>query len=73
MQTSSITANPFMQLLNPQIIIAAVERSEKLAQLTRRVCYPLDRIALPAQGAQGADGASTQEGPGIGDEPGLMA
>ena len=40
--------NPFMLLLNPAVIVAAVENSARLAQLNRRLCRPLDRPAPAA-------------------------
>lgn len=39
-------ANPFMLLLNPEIVLAAVENSERLGQLNRHLCRPLDRPTL---------------------------
>jgi len=35
--------NPFMLLVNPQEVIAAVEKSERLGRLNRHLCRPLDR------------------------------
>jgi hypothetical protein len=37
-------ANPFVQLMNPEAVIRAVEASERLRGLRRHVCRPLDRI-----------------------------
>jgi hypothetical protein len=37
--------NPFMLLLHPEVILAAVEKSERLGQLNRHLCRPLDRPA----------------------------
>ena len=37
--------NPFMLMLNPEVILAAVEKSERLSQLNRHLCRPLDRPA----------------------------
>ena len=37
--------NPFMLLLNPEIVLAAIEKSERLGQLNRHLCRPLDRPA----------------------------
>ena len=42
--------NPFMLLLHPEVILAAMEKSERLGQLNRHLCRPLDRPA-PATGA----------------------
>ena len=41
--------NPFMLMLNPEVILAAVEKSERLSQLNRHLCRPLDR---PVQGSE---------------------
>ena len=38
--------NPFMLMLNPEVVIAAMEKSEKLAQLNRHHCRPLDRVTV---------------------------
>lgn len=43
--------NPFMLMLHPEVILAAVEKSERLGQLNRHLCRPLDRPA--SGGAQG--------------------
>jgi hypothetical protein len=43
--------NPFMLMLHPEVILAAVEKSERLGQLNRHLCRPLDRPASAAQGS----------------------
>ena len=55
--------NPFMLLLHPEVILAAVEKSERLGQLNRHLCRPLDR---PAPAAATAPAALRDEGD---DEP----
>jgi hypothetical protein len=40
--------NPFMLMLNPEVVLAAIEKSERLGKLNRRLCRPLDRLAGPA-------------------------
>jgi len=35
--------NPFMLLLDPAAVVAAVEKSERLNGLNRHLCRPLDR------------------------------
>lgn len=35
--------NPFMLMLNPEVVLAAIENSERLSQLHRQVCRPLDK------------------------------
>ena len=51
--------NPFMLMLNPEIIFAAIEKSERLGQLNRHLCRPLDR---PAPGATTSDKAAPASG-----------
>lgn len=43
MAQQSPIGNPFMLMLNPEIVLAAIENSERLAQLNRHLCRPLDR------------------------------
>ena len=43
MPQESLARNPFLMMLNPEIVLAAVERSERLGQLNRHLCRPLDR------------------------------
>ena len=38
--------NPFMMMLNPEVVLAAIENSEHLSQLNRHLCRPLDRPAV---------------------------
>ncbi|MDQ2780148.1 MAG: hypothetical protein M3Y32_11405 [Pseudomonadota bacterium] len=45
--------NPFMLMVNPEIVLAAIEKSERLAQLNSQMCRPLDKI--PGQVASNAD------------------
>ena len=39
--------NPFAMMLDPQSVIAAVEKSGCLEHLQRRVCRPLDKPLIP--------------------------
>jgi len=43
-------SNPFMLLLHPEVVVAAMEKSERLSQLNRHLCRPLDKI-LPGVSA----------------------
>jgi hypothetical protein len=61
--------NPFMLMINPEVVIAAMEKSERLGALNRQLCRPLDRAAPAGQtqaegdedaGDDGAEGASTR-------------
>lgn len=40
--------NPFMLMMNPEVVLAAIEKSERLGQLNRQFCRPLDRIPAGA-------------------------
>jgi hypothetical protein len=52
MQTASMAANPFALLTDPESIFRAVEASQRLDSLNRRVCRPLDR-APRGEGEEG--------------------
>jgi hypothetical protein len=43
--------NPFMLMINPEVVLAAVEKSVRLGQLNRHLCRPLDR---PTQASKAA-------------------
>lgn len=47
--------NPFMLLVHPEAVFAAMEKSERLGRLNRHLCRPLDRPvggqAAPAENA----------------------
>ena len=43
MQTTEILANPFSLMMNPTEVFEALERSDRLDRLQRRVCRPLDK------------------------------
>jgi hypothetical protein len=58
--------NPFMLMINPEVVLAAVERSERLGQLNRHLCRPLDR-PTPASQLPGAVLVDDDEGDA--DEP----
>lgn len=42
--------NPFMLMINPEVVLAAIEKSERLGQLNRHLCRPLDRVPADAAG-----------------------
>lgn len=54
MKQDTLASNPFMLMLNPQVVLDAMERSAVLDGLHRRTCHPLDRPG-PAGGVH-ADG-----------------
>lgn len=47
MHATRVSANPFGLMMDPQAILAAVERSERLGRLERRICRPLDKPLIP--------------------------
>ena len=49
MQASTLS-NPFVMLTDPETILLAVERSERLNRLSRKVYRPLDRPLIPKVG-----------------------
>jgi hypothetical protein len=51
MQASTRT-NPFVMMTDPETILLAVERSERLNRLNRKVYRPLDRPLIPKVGAK---------------------
>lgn len=57
MQPLRRNINPFALMLDPQAVIAQIERSERLEQLHRRVCRPLDKPLLGgvAEGEDNSD------------------
>jgi hypothetical protein len=47
MKQETLVRNPFMMMLQPELVLAAMESSEKLGRLNRRQCHPLDRATPP--------------------------
>ena len=47
MQKQSLYANPFALMMDPQAVLEAMERSERLNRLQSRVCRPLDKLLIP--------------------------
>ena len=45
MSQHAAVRNPFMLMLNPEVVLAAIEKSERLSQLNRHLCRPLDKPA----------------------------
>lgn len=58
--------NPFMLLVQPEAVFAAMEKSERLSRLNRHLCRPLDR-PVGGQPALTAPGEDDTEGD-AGDE-----
>lgn len=54
MTQSTAEHNPFMLLVHPEAVFAAIEKSERLERLNRHLCRPLDRLVGP-QATPGSD------------------
>jgi len=67
MQTMSL-ANPFVMMTDPETILAAVERSERLNRLSSRVYRPLDRPLIPKVGAKDVADVDSEIDAAIEDE-----
>lgn len=63
MAQQSQVPNPFMLMVQPEVVLAAIENSERLGRLNRHLCRPLDRqqLATP-QGRHGAADADDGDG-----------
>jgi hypothetical protein len=59
MQTTTIAPNPFALLTDPESIFRAVEASQRLEGLNRRICRPLDR--MPRGEGQGEHEAAAHD------------
>ena len=47
MDNSPLASNPFALMMNPAEVIQAMERSDRLGRLQRRICKPLDKPVIP--------------------------
>jgi hypothetical protein len=65
--------NPFMLLLNPQEVVAAMEKSERLGRLNRHLCRPLDRPTPTSVRAPGAVESTEDDDDEVGDDDGSVA
>lgn len=65
MHSVSLASNPFALLTDPEAILRAVESSQPLESLNRRVCRPLDRLHRDENGAEAVaeSGMDTQAEP----------
>ncbi len=55
MAQQATVRNPFLLMISPEVVLAAMEKSERLGQLNRHLCRPLDRLtpAVPGQAPGG--------------------
>ena len=42
-----LVANPFALMMHPEDVVQAMERSDRLGRLQRRICKPLDKPVVP--------------------------
>jgi hypothetical protein len=61
--------NPFLLMVNPEEVLAAMEKSERLGALNRHLCRPLDRPQQAGSKAAPA-GEADREIDAADDEPG---
>jgi len=59
--------NPFMLMISPEVVLAAVEKSERLGKLNRHLCRPLDRPVPAAAGNVAAADAAAEDEEDSGD------
>lgn len=62
MSQPSEVRNPFMLMIAPEVVLAAIENSERLGRLNRHMCRPLDRPTGPAASAASASDLA-EDGP----------
>ncbi|MEO8296641.1 MAG: hypothetical protein ABI574_02435 [Burkholderiales bacterium] len=67
MTTLALT-DPFAMMMNPEAVLQAIDRSERLARLHSRICRPLDKPLISRVGAAARDFDHA-----IDDEPDLPA
>lgn len=72
MQQSEVVANPFALMMNPEAVIAAVNRSDRLMRLKSRICRPLDKpVPVPlVPGVHSNVSAAVSEGHDTEDDAG---
>ncbi|MEO8122848.1 MAG: hypothetical protein ABI633_02255 [Burkholderiales bacterium] len=52
MQEHQPIANPFELMMNPEAVLQAMARSERLERLQRRICRPLDKPVIARKGSE---------------------
>jgi hypothetical protein len=64
MQPVELARNPFALLLNPEAVMAEIDRSGRLGRLKSRICRPLDKSSGPLEAEASADGGVPADEPG---------
>lgn len=65
MAQQSQVRNPFQLMVEPEVVLAAIERSERLGRLNRHLCRPLDRQVSSGPGSTAGplvDGLDVDDG-----------
>ena len=47
MDKSPLASNPFALMMHPDAVLQAMEHSDRLGRLQRRICRPLDKPLIP--------------------------
>lgn len=69
-----ITSNPFALLMEPEAVVQAMEHSDRLNRLQRRICRPLDKQApVPGEAASASFDREVEAEPDVGPEPIITA
>ncbi len=55
--------NPFMLLVNPEVVLAAIQNSEHLGKLNSKMCRPLDGPVAATTAEEGSDESQAQTHP----------
>jgi hypothetical protein len=58
---TSLVANPFGMLVDPQAVERALAGSQRLECLNRRICRPLDRVTIPGDRAHEVDALDRED------------
>lgn len=66
---TSLSADPFALMMNPQAVLEAMAGSTRLARLQRRVYRPLDRPLIPHRNAElAAYDSAIDSDPAVGED-----
>ena len=52
MDKSLLVSNPFALMMNPDDVLQAMQHSDRLSRLSRRICKPLDKPMIPKGGTE---------------------
>jgi len=69
MDKSPLVSNPFAFLMHPDAVLHAMEQSDRLGRLQRRICRPLDKPLIPCTPDEVSAFDSEVEAAIVPDEP----